>query len=125
MCLYQKEALGVIMSIVNKENARHYKWGNNSDGWHLLDSQSLSVIEECIPAGGGEERHYHSQAQQFFYILSGVAEITISEKVFTVAAGNGLHVPAKSIHALRNNTKRDLRILVISEPKSHGDKVVV
>jgi mannose-6-phosphate isomerase-like protein (cupin superfamily) len=113
------------MTIVNTKNTEHYKWGIDSDGWHLLRSDSLSVIEENVPPGEKEQRHYHNNSQQFFYILSGVAEIDISGTLFRVEAGNGIHVPAKEPHLLANNGAIDLRFLVISEPQSHGDRVVV
>ena len=33
------------------KNAEHYQWGNACDGWHLLKSETLSVIQEKMPAG--------------------------------------------------------------------------
>ena len=111
------------MTIVNTKNSEHYKWGNNSDGWHLLKSNSLSVIEENVLPNESEERHYHNQAQQFFYILSGIATIEISGKTFEVAAGNGIHVPAKESHQLMNKSNESLKFLVVSQPKSHGDRI--
>ena len=113
------------MKIINTENAEHYKWGNDSDGWHLLKSESLSVIEEIVPPNNGENRHYHNRSQQFFYVLSGVAQIEISGSVFEVHAGSGIHVPAKEPHQLTNNGTIDLRFLVVSQPESHGDRVNV
>ena len=61
--------------IVNKENAEHYYWGQNCDGWHLLKSDSLSVIQERMPAGTAESRHYHEKSQQLFFVLSGEANM--------------------------------------------------
>ena len=113
------------MSIINKESAEHYNWGNNSDGWHLLKSASLSVIQERVSPGESEHRHYHNDAQQFFYILSGVANIDVSGVTHTVQAGSGIHVPATKPHQLSNAGKEDLAFLVISEPRSHGDRVDV
>ena len=63
------------MNIVNTSNVDHYKWGKDCDGWHLLRSQGLSVIEERVPPGEKEERHCHTESQQFFYILSGTAQL--------------------------------------------------
>lgn len=111
------------MSIVNTENSEHYKWGNNADGWHLLKMDSLSVIEECVPPDEKEERHFHNNAQQFFYILSGTAQLEVSGKLFQVEAGSGVHVPAKTMHQLSNIGSGNLRFLVISQPMSHGDRV--
>lgn len=53
----------------------HYPWGENCHGWHLVKTDDLSVIEELVPPGSFEARHYHKQSTQFFYVLSGVARI--------------------------------------------------
>ncbi|MEJ2362683.1 MAG: cupin domain-containing protein [Gammaproteobacteria bacterium] len=111
------------MKIINTKNAEQYKWGNGSDGWYLLKSDSLSVIEECVPPNEKEERHYHNESQQFFYVLSGVAQIEISGNIFEIHAGSGIHVPAKEPHQLQNIGTENLRFLVVSQPKSHGDRV--
>ena len=111
------------MNIVNTKNAEHYKWGINADGWHLLKSDELSVIEENVPPNEKEERHYHNASQQFFYVLSGVAHMEISGDVIEVHAGSGIHIPAKVAHQLMNTGAVNLRFLVISQPKSHGDRI--
>jgi mannose-6-phosphate isomerase-like protein (cupin superfamily) len=113
------------MKIVNTENSEHFKWGNDSDGWHLFKSDSLSVIEENVPPNEKEERHYHNESQQFFYVLSGIAHLEIEGSVFEVHAGSGVHILAKTPHQLMNNGVENLRFLVISQPKSHGDRVNV
>jgi len=70
-----------------------------------------------------KERHYHNKAQQFFYVLSGIAKIELSGEVFEIHAGSGIHVPAKVPHQLTNSGDEHLRFLVVSQPKSHGDRV--
>jgi len=37
------------MKIKNTNNAEHYLWGDNCDGWHLLKTDSLSIIQENMP----------------------------------------------------------------------------
>ena len=34
------------MSIRDINNTEHYNWGEACDGWHLLKTDSLSVIQE-------------------------------------------------------------------------------
>jgi len=34
--------------MISKETAEHYAWGQNCDGWHLVDSVELSVIHSCL-----------------------------------------------------------------------------
>ena len=111
------------MNIVNTNNVEHYKWGQNSDGWHLLKSNELSVIEELVPPNEKEERHFHNDSQQFFYVLEGVGHIEIDGEMFELKTGNGIHVPAKVPHQLMNKGDENLRFLVVSQPKSHGDRV--
>jgi mannose-6-phosphate isomerase-like protein (cupin superfamily) len=110
------------MNIVNTENVEHYKWGKDSDGWHLLNTEELSIIEELVPAGESEERHFHNKSNQFFYVLSGVATIEVFGKSYEIKSGSGFFVKAKELHQLFNKTDSNLRFLVISQPKSHGDR---
>ncbi|WP_206170463.1 hypothetical protein [Flagellimonas maritima] len=35
----------------NKDNSEYYVWGRGCSGWHLVKSQSLSIIEELMPPG--------------------------------------------------------------------------
>jgi mannose-6-phosphate isomerase-like protein (cupin superfamily) len=110
---------------VSKNTARHYVWGGNCDGWQLVDTDSLSVIEERIPPGGGEVLHYHQRAQQLFYIVGGVATFEADGVTATVRAGEGYHVLPGMRHRIRNLGSEDLCFLVVSQPKSHGDRVNV
>ncbi|PKF76460.1 cupin domain-containing protein, partial [Vibrio sp. vnigr-6D03] len=36
------------MTVISRENAEHYVWGERCDGWHLVKSTSLSVIQEKV-----------------------------------------------------------------------------
>lgn len=104
-------------------NSKYYRWGDVCDGWHLVESDSLSVIQEKMPSGTSENLHYHHDAQQFFFILRGTATFEIEHEVFEVQAGQGFHVLPKKKHRISNNTDNDLDFLVISEPKSRGDRI--
>jgi mannose-6-phosphate isomerase-like protein (cupin superfamily) len=108
---------------VSVQNAEHYYWGDKCDGWHLLKSDALSVIQERMPPDTSEQLHFHSKAQQLFYILSGEATFEIEDKVILVAANESLHIPQQTQHKISNQGKSDLHFIVISEPKSHGDRV--
>jgi mannose-6-phosphate isomerase-like protein (cupin superfamily) len=110
---------------INHPEVQHYKWGSVCDGWHLLKDASLSVIQERVPAGAGEQRHYHSVAQQFFYILSGRALIELDGRSVTLGAGEGLHVPAKICHCFKNVSGAEVTFLVISNPSTAEDRTNV
>ena len=89
-----------------------------------LSSTALSVIQERVPPGRSEVRHFHEHAEQFFYVLSGVASLEVAGAVHVLESGEGLHVPAKMRHTLSNRHEQDLHFLVVSTPPSHGDRIV-
>ena len=109
--------------ITSTENAEHYIWGAQCDGWHLLKSNTLSVIQERMPPATGEQLHYHHHAQQVFYILAGIATFEVDGELKTVSANQSIHILPGVKHRILNNNDVDLCFLVISEPKAHGDRV--
>ncbi len=110
---------------VSTENAQHYKWGNNCDGWHLLSSPHLSVIQEKMPPGTKEVMHFHERSEQLFYILEGQATFILNQEKLVLEAQEALHIPALTPHQIQNISDSDLHFLVISHPKSHGDRILV
>jgi mannose-6-phosphate isomerase-like protein (cupin superfamily) len=111
---------------ISTTNAEHYKWGgpNNdaADGWYLVRTPELNIIEELIPPGISETRHHHKQARQFFYVLSGTLSMEIEHHAFTLNSGEGIEVSPGQSHQAFNKGPDPLRILVTSQPPSHGDK---
>jgi len=109
---------------VSRKNAEHYRWGNDCDGWHLVKDENLSVIEEFIPSGACEVRHYHQKAQQFFYIyiLSGEVMMEVEGRNTLLPAGTGIRVLPGNRHQISNPSSGAARFLVISQPPSHGDR---
>lgn len=113
------------MTIISKQNAEHYKWGEEYDGWHFVKSKALSVIQERVPPGGREIRHLHQHAEQFFYVLSGYATLEVNGETHQLNAQQGLHVPSNTPHQLSNLGEVDLHFIVTSSPPSHGDRVII
>jgi mannose-6-phosphate isomerase-like protein (cupin superfamily) len=111
------------MRAIDITSAPHYRWGKASAGWHLLDRDDLSVIQERVPPGDQEHRHRHVRARQFFYILSGEATLEIAGAEVVLAAGQGVEVPPGTPHQLFNRSSADVEMLVMSAPRSHGDRV--
>ncbi len=108
---------------VSRENAEHYRWGNDCDGWHLVKDAELSVIEELMPPGAAEIRHHHERAQQFFYVLAGEVLMESEGQTTLVPAGSGIRVLPGTRHQLRNPSSKAARFLVISQPPSHADRL--
>ncbi|MBU6246109.1 MAG: cupin domain-containing protein [Xanthomonadaceae bacterium] len=113
------------MSAVSTANAAHVDWGQQCDGWHVLAGDDLSVIEERMPPGAAEVRHRHVRSRQFFYVLGGTATLEREGVAHRLGTGQGLHVPPGAAHPMRNDSGEELRFLVVSSPRSHGDREVV
>lgn len=111
--------------IINTKNAEHYTWGGNCDGWHLVNLDELSIIQELVPPGAKEVKHYHNKAWQFFFVLSGEATLEIDGETHVLSAKEGIEVPPLTPHQLRNESEQDVIFVVTSKPKSHGDRVLV
>ena len=108
---------------VSRENAEHYRWGVDCDAWYLVNDDQLSVIEEFMPPGAAEIRHHHEKAQQIFFILSGEVLLEVEGQTTLLAAGSGMRVLPGKRHQIRNPSSVPVRFLVVSHPRSHGDRV--
>jgi mannose-6-phosphate isomerase-like protein (cupin superfamily) len=111
--------------VVSKETGEHYTWGAGCDGWHLVKHLDLSVIHERMPPGTAEERHYHQAARQFFFVLSGRARLEIAGTRTPLGAQQGVEVPPGVPHQIFNESDQPVEFLVISQPTTRGDRVLV
>jgi mannose-6-phosphate isomerase-like protein (cupin superfamily) len=113
--------------VISTASAEHYKWGgpNNTDcdGWYLVRTPELNIIEELMPPGTSEARHHHVRARQFFFVLEGKLAMEIEHHSFTVKAGEGIEIAPGQQHQAMNRSKVPLRIMVTSQPPSHGDRI--
>ena len=50
--------------------------------WAFVDSDELSVKQELMPKQTAESLHYHKKAQQFFFILKGIATFEVEVQAF-------------------------------------------
>ncbi|EGT4487207.1 cupin domain-containing protein [Cronobacter malonaticus] len=108
---------------ISKANAEHYLWGGDCDGWHLVKNQNLSVIHERMPVGRAEQRHYHEQARQCFFVLSGQLTMALNGERVTLTAGEAIEIPPLAPHQARNDGQEAVEFLVISQPTTRVDRV--
>jgi mannose-6-phosphate isomerase-like protein (cupin superfamily) len=112
------------MKAVSKyQPLKHYKWGNDCDGWNLVDEDSLSVKQELMPAFTQEVKHYHQTTQQFFYILKGKAIFEIEDSKVEINEGEGLYIEAGKKHRILNENNEDLEFILCSQPSTKNDRI--
>jgi mannose-6-phosphate isomerase-like protein (cupin superfamily) len=115
--------VNILHSVISIQTAEHYTWGQGCDGWHLVRTPELSVIQERMPDGASEVRHLHVRARQFFFVLSGQLTIELEGTRYEVGAGEGLEIPPGWAHQVVNESGGDTSFIVVSQPPSHGDKL--
>ena len=111
--------------MLNKENSRTYKWGDNCDSWVFVDNPNLSIKMESMPSWTKEKLHFHSKAQQFFFILKGTAKFYIADKTESVGENQGILIDPKTKHYIANETAKKLDFLVISQPTTNNDRTTM
>jgi mannose-6-phosphate isomerase-like protein (cupin superfamily) len=111
---------------ISRATAEHYLWGGKdnkeSDGWYLVRTPDLNIIEERLPPAAFETRHYHKLSRQFFYVLSGELTMEIEHHTYVLKPGEGIEITPGQSHQAANKGSADLSILVTSQPPSHGDR---
>lgn len=56
-------------------------------------------------------------------VLSGIFTMEIEHHEFTLQANEGIKISSRQAHQAINRSGDDVRILVTSQPPSHGDRV--
>lgn len=109
--------------MISKSNAEHYVWGDNCDGWSLVNQQEMRVIHEKMPAGTREQRHFHAISRQFFFVLDGVLTMELEGEKHEISARQGIEIPPGAKHQARNDADSAVEFLVISHPSTQGDRI--
>lgn len=109
---------------VSIANAAHYQWGDGCDGWHLVRSEGLSVIQEQMPPGTREVRHRHERSRQYFHVLQGALSIEVDGARCELKTSEGLEIAPGQMHQVFNDSAGLTTFLVVSQPPSHGDRIV-
>ncbi len=90
-----------------------------------LNTENLSIKLEKMPVGSSEELHFHEKAQQFFFILSGKAIFYINDERFEVIEKEGISILPNFKHFIANESLEDLEFLVISNPSTNDDRILI
>jgi mannose-6-phosphate isomerase-like protein (cupin superfamily) len=123
MCNFKQTLM--THKVIEKETAEHYLWGDNCDSWVLADTEGLSVKQERMPSGTKEQLHFHINAQQFFFILKGIATFYIEEEKTIVAEHKGVLIKPGTKHFIANESNQQLDFLVISQPTTNNDRTTL
>lgn len=107
---------------ISKKSATTFAWRETCEGWTLMDTPQLHVIQERMPAKTFEVSHVHHRTHQFYYVLDGEAVVEIDNSTNRLEAGEGIGIPAGFPHQMRNDSRKHLEFLVISTQRPREDR---
>ena len=114
------DADGRVISI---RTAPYFSWGKSCHGWWLKKRGQFSAIEETMPQGSSEIKHYHHSVEQFFYVLEGELFVEFGGVGNVLKNGDSITILPGVVHNVSNRSKKEVRFLVISSPDLNEDRV--
>ena len=87
--------------------------GEETDGAYAL-------IEARVPVGGGPPPHTQSDVE-LFYVLAGEVTFTVSGEAVVAGPGTSVRVEPGVVHAFKNNSADDARMLIQALPAGMDD----
>jgi len=88
----------------------------------LHGNRNQSLAEAIIPSGCETRLHKHHSSEELYHVLSGSGQMTLGERVFSVASRETICIEPGVRHRIKNTSNQDLVILCCcSPPYSHGD----
>ena len=115
--------MGAEKQIISKKSAlSHYKWGDNCDGWNFVSKPEATIKQELMPPQTAEKLHFHTDAEQFFFILKGEATFLIEGESISVQGNVGLQIYAGQKHKIMNLNNEDLEFILFSYPSTQNDR---
>lgn len=83
-----------------------------------------SVAHIVLPPGKSSLLHYHPEAEESYYILSGKARVLIGAEEMILTAGTAVLIPSPQPHKITNIGSDDLAFLAICIPAWQPDNSV-
>ncbi len=87
-------------------------------------SEAHSLAQIVIPPGKASRKHYHPDAEESYYILSGTAQMELDGKHATLNPGDSVVILPDQVHEISNTGTDDLVLLAICVPPWTPDNSV-
>jgi len=87
--------------------------------------QNQSLAEARVPVGGSTMEHYHSRAEEIYFITAGTGRMKIETDVREVRSGDAVAIPPGRKHKIWNTGSETLRLLCCCAPAyEHSDTFI-
>ena len=82
----------------------------------LFDSPNLFYDAYCLLPGQAQKVHAHEGSDKVYYVLRGTGRFTIGDEEEDLGGGHAVIARAGVPHGVRNETNKDLVLLVTMAP---------
>ena len=91
-------------------------------GYYTVLNQGEGYLTKmiCVSRKGQLSLQSHNHRSEHWVVLSGIARVTLDDKVFMLKAGSSIDIPVKAIHSLANPYDTELKIIEVQK----GDKLI-
>jgi mannose-6-phosphate isomerase-like protein (cupin superfamily) len=87
--------------------------------------RNQTLAEARLPAGGATIPHYHVEAEEIYYVLSGEGLIRVGGETRAVGPGDAIAIPPGMPHQMTNTGGEVLKFLCCCAPGyEHEDTVL-
>jgi quercetin dioxygenase-like cupin family protein len=83
--------------------------GQETDGAYF-------VMEGLVPPNGGPPPHIHHSQAETFYVVEGLLEIKLGERVYEANAGDFVHISKGTPHAFLNRSQISAKMIFTFVP---------
>ena len=91
-------------------------------GYYTILNQGEGYLTKmiCVSRKGQLSLQSHNHRSEHWVVLSGIARVTLDDKVFMLKAGSSIDIPVKAVHQLANPYDAELKIIEVQK----GDKLI-
>lgn len=94
--------------MTNVHTTAHRPWGTYTI---LEENSGYKVKQITVRPGGKLSLQYHHHRSEHWIVVSGIATITINDKVFEMGPNESTYIPKEAKHRLFNNHTEDLVLI--------------
>jgi mannose-6-phosphate isomerase-like protein (cupin superfamily) len=81
-----------------------------------IRDERLSIAKTTMRPGSAAERHYHSESEEIYLVLSGSATMVVDDKRFSIAAGDVVAIQPREVHQVMTGKSEGIEFLAITVP---------
>ncbi len=86
-------------------------------GYYTVLNQGEGYLTKmiCVSRKGQLSLQSHNHRSEHWVVLSGIARVTLDDKVYMLKAGSSIDIPIKAVHSLANPYDNELKIIEIQK----------